>query len=156
MRRFRASARRHAWSAPERRSPLAAAVRPAPALRRGGFGRSLGAAGVRRAEADFYFGAYSNVARGKRKKAARTHQAAGQLAAAEETREEQTARRRSWAQLIRRVSEVDPLICAKCGGEMRVVAVILDPPVIKKILDHLQERARAGRAPPPSPSAAVA
>jgi hypothetical protein len=104
----------------------------------------------------FYFGAYSNVARGKRKKAARTLQAAGQLAAAAETREEQTARRRSWAQLLRRVSEVDPLICAKCGGEMRVVAVIRDPPVIKKILDHLQQRARAGGAPPPSPSAAVA
>ena len=58
--------------------------------------------------------------------------------------------------MIRRVYEIDPLVCPECGGEMRVVAFITDPPVIKKILDHLQERARAGRAPPPSPSAAVA
>jgi hypothetical protein len=51
---------------------------------------------------------------------------------------------------MRRMYGVDPLICAKCGGEMRVVALILDPPVIKKILDHLQERASAGRAPSPT------
>ncbi len=55
--------------------------------------------------------------------------------------------------MIKRVYEVDPLVCPKCGAEMRVVAVILDPPVITKILDHLAKRARDGRAPPPLPSA---
>jgi hypothetical protein len=53
------------------------------------------------------------------------------------------------------VYEVDPLICPKCGGEMRVVAFITEPPVIKKILDHLKERDRAGRAPPSLPPAAA-
>jgi hypothetical protein len=103
----------------------------------------------------FYFGAYSNVARVKRRKAASILQAADELAPAEEIPEEQSARRRSWARLIRRVYEVDPLICAKCGGEMYVVSIITDPPVIDHILEHLAERDRIGRAPP-SPAHAVA
>jgi hypothetical protein len=40
--------------------------------------------------------------------------------------------------------EVDPLICAGCGGEMRVVALITEPSVIKKILDHLRRRVGRG------------
>jgi hypothetical protein len=101
-----------------------------------------------------YYGAYSNVARGKRKKARAGLQSA-QDEAPEEMTPEQAARRRSWAELIRRVYEVDPLICTKCGGEMRVVAFITEPPVIEKILDHLRRRDRAGRAPPSSPPAAA-
>ncbi len=38
----------------------------------------------------------------------------------------------------RRVYEVDPLVCTRCGGEMRVISVILDPKVIRKILDHIR------------------
>jgi hypothetical protein len=34
--------------------------------------------------------------------------------------------RLSWAKLIRRVYEVDPLLCPFCGGEMRVLAFITD------------------------------
>ena len=40
--------------------------------------------------------------------------------------------------LIKRVYEVDPLKCGRCGGEMKVVAFI-EPPrgdVIEKILRH--------------------
>ena len=44
------------------------------------------------------------------------------------------------AQLIRRIYEVDPLTCTECGGRMRIIAFLLDPPVIRKILDHLAER----------------
>jgi hypothetical protein len=45
--------------------------------------------------------------------------------------------------------EVDPLICAKCGGAMKVIAVILDPKVIRKILEHIERRDEgASRAPP--------
>ena len=32
----------------------------------------------------------------------------------------------TWAKLIAKVYEVDPLVCTKCGGEMKVVAVIMD------------------------------
>ena len=35
------------------------------------------------------------------------------------------------------IYEVDPLICPKCQGEMRIVAFIEDKAVIKKILKHL-------------------
>jgi hypothetical protein len=101
-----------------------------------------------------YYGAYSNAARGKRKKANGGLQSA-QDEAPEELTPEQASRRRNWAELIRRVYEVDPLICAKCGGEMRVVAFITEPPVIKKILDHIKERDRSGRAPPSLPPVAV-
>ena len=34
------------------------------------------------------------------------------------------ASRACWARLIRKVFEVDPLICARCGGEMKVIAVV--------------------------------
>ena len=42
------------------------------------------------------------------------------------------ARRREWARLIRRVYEVDPLVCPKCGGEMKIISVILEHKVIRR------------------------
>ena len=45
--------------------------------------------------------------------------------------------RRRWADLLRRIYEVDPLQCPKCGGAMRVIALIQEPKVIDKILRHL-------------------
>ncbi len=45
--------------------------------------------------------------------------------------------RQNWARLIQKIYEVDPLICPKCQGKMRVIAFIEDDQVIKKILDHL-------------------
>ena len=42
-----------------------------------------------------------------------------------------------WAQLIRRVYEVDPLVCPKCGCRMEIIAFITEPAVIRKILNHL-------------------
>jgi hypothetical protein len=60
--------------------------------------------------------------------------------------QEQPARRR-WASLIKRVYEVDPLRCPKCGGEMRVIAFIerRQRDVIPKTLEHcgLLEEPRA-------------
>ena len=51
----------------------------------------------------------------------------------------------TWARLIKQVYEVDPLICEKCGSEMRVIALINDPMEIQRIVDHL---IKSGRAPP--------
>ena len=50
-----------------------------------------------------------------------------------------------WAKLIANVYEVEPLVCTKCGGEMKVVAVIMDPVEVKKILRHL---VKTGKSPP--------
>jgi hypothetical protein len=61
------------------------------------------------------------------------------------------ARRKSWAKLIRRVYEVDPLLCC-CGERMRVAGFITQPTVILKILHHIGRRfdplKLPGRSPP--------
>ena len=46
--------------------------------------------------------------------------------------------RSAWARLIRKVYEVDPLICPHCGGVMRFLAVIEEDLVIEKILRHIK------------------
>ena len=42
-----------------------------------------------------------------------------------------------WRELIKTVWNVDPLLCPKCGGEMNVLALIDEPSVVKRILEHL-------------------
>lgn len=59
----------------------------------------------------------------------------------------QRERRKHWVRLIAKVFEVDPLRCP-CGTTMRIVAVILEPPVIRKILDHLTRPEARAHAPP--------
>jgi hypothetical protein len=53
-----------------------------------------------------------------------------------------------WALLLARIYEVLPLICPKCGGEMRIIAFIIDGPVIREILSHLGEPTSAPRIAP--------
>jgi len=48
------------------------------------------------------------------------------------------SRRRSWARLLRKIFEVDPLLCPQCGVEMRPVAVIQEAVVVDRILGHLR------------------
>ena len=55
------------------------------------------------------------------------------------------ALRRSWAQLIKRIYEVDPLVCPSCGAEMKVIAFITEHDVVDKILRHLKRRDEEGR-----------
>ena len=43
----------------------------------------------------------------------------------------------AWAKLIRKVYEVDPLVCPKCGLQMRVISLVEDPAVIERILSWL-------------------
>ncbi|MFI0609321.1 MAG: hypothetical protein ACH37Z_15690 [Anaerolineae bacterium] len=43
---------------------------------------------------------------------------------------------------------MDPLVCPKCGGAMRVISLIQEPKVIDKILRHLREKGRDARAGP--------
>jgi hypothetical protein len=57
--------------------------------------------------------------------------------------------RLSWAELLRRVFEIDMEHCPNCGGELKVIAAILEQPVIEKILTHLGLQARA---PPRAPA----
>ena len=74
-----------------------------------------------------YWGFYANAARGKRRKAGEQEAAARPALAGEDAVETFTRQARlSWAKLIRRVYEVDPLLCPFCGSEMRVLAFITD------------------------------
>jgi hypothetical protein len=50
------------------------------------------------------------------------------------------SRRSSWARMIRRIFEVDPLLCPDCGGEMKVIAVLTDPEVVDRILRHIKAK----------------
>jgi len=43
----------------------------------------------------------------------------------------------TWARLIRKVYEADPLVCPVCKGPMRVIALIDDADVIRRILIRL-------------------
>ena len=97
-----------------------------------------------------YYGWYSNKSRGLRKKAA---EVASLESGAVGEGISSAARRPSpaWAMLIKRVYEVDPLACPKCGGTMKVVAFI-EPPqqeVIEKILRHCGLWRASSPRPPP-------
>ena len=65
------------------------------------------------------------------------------------------AAKAAWAKLIRKIYEVDPLACPKCGAQMRVIALIEDPTVIERILTWLGLREPllpVGPSPPAGPS----
>ena len=100
----------------------------------------------------FYYGHYANVVRGRRK----ISQLSDQVVSSPNQRQEdeptlsparKQALRRRWADLIRRVFELDPLLCP-CGGQLRVIAFITEPRVIRKILEHLKNKSNGNRVPP--------
>ncbi len=81
-----------------------------------------------------YVGWYSTRCRGERARKAEPAAAVQALDGAEVV----AARAKSaWARLIHKVYEVDPLVCAKCGAPMQVIALIDDARVIRRILEHL-------------------
>jgi len=82
-----------------------------------------------------FYGWYSNRTRGHRKQRGLR----GKAGATTPAHDEPTplAVRQAWAHLIRKVHEVNPLLCPRCGGTMRVVAVRNQPDVFRQILVHL-------------------
>ena len=46
----------------------------------------------------------------------------------------------SWMQRLKRVFAIDIETCPECGGKLRVIACIEDPPLIAKILGHVRRR----------------
>jgi transposase len=55
---------------------------------------------------------------------------------------------KGWAAMIRKVYEVDPMRCPKCGGSMKVVALITDYAAVDRIIDHLKLTFVAEKPPP--------
>ena len=48
---------------------------------------------------------------------------------------------------MKRVFDIDITLCALCCGQLRVIADVTDPDLIRKILDHVNSRAPP-RLPP--------
>jgi hypothetical protein len=53
----------------------------------------------------------------------------------------------TWAQRLKRVFQIEIETCSECGGEVRIIASIEDPAVIKQILAHLAEKAATALLP---------
>jgi hypothetical protein len=94
-----------------------------------------------------YYGWYSSRQRGSRRQATGDG-GEGPLALVEPEPAAVREARRRWAELLRRIFEVDPLACPRCGTAMRIVAFITAPTTIDSILDHLRHTHRRQRAPP--------
>jgi hypothetical protein len=90
-----------------------------------------------------YYGYYSARTRGKRRIVANDDEtiildlSRHSLATADDIDKPKSINR-SWAALIKKIYEVDPLICEKCGGEMKIIAFIIDWSEIQKIIKNLK------------------
>ena len=75
------------------------------------------------------------------------HAEASELAACKLNCAHRRPARMSWARLLKRVFEIDLEHCPNCGGELKIIAAILEAPVIERILTllGLQARRRRGR-----------
>jgi hypothetical protein len=45
---------------------------------------------------------------------------------------------KGWAEMIRKVYKVDPMVCPHCGGTMKVIAFLSDFSVVDRIINHLK------------------
>ena len=97
-----------------------------------------------------FYGRYSNVCQGLKKRAAA---AAVQNDDKQAQREDDSFRkqcRSNWARLIKKIYEVDPLVCPKCHGVLTILSFLENPAVIKRILVHLNLWEVPERSPPPA------
>jgi len=97
-----------------------------------------------------YYGWYSNKCRGIRAKIKKCEVARGLQKTETEIIDISSCQApkvpsKKWRELIKKIWEVDPLICPRCGGEMRIVALLDDSEIIEKILRHLNTSPRIPR-----------
>jgi len=91
-----------------------------------------------------YYGLYANAHRGKMRK---TGADVFHVPIIEDTNRYVPSK--GWAEMIRKVYEIDPLLCPRCGGQMCIIAFIEDPKTIDRIIGHLKLSFIAERPPPP-------
>ncbi len=89
-------------------------------------------------------GWYSNVNRGKRRKAQGEHAPC----IAEFREVAPSVATRAWARLIKQVDETEPLLGPRCAGPMRLIAVIEQPAGIETILRPLALWPAPAQSPP--------
>jgi hypothetical protein len=118
-----------------------------------------------------YYGRYANRARGSRRlqEEARGSEGALPTTATPPSRDRDRdaradspsarARRKSWGRLLRRIYEVDQLLCPKCRAQLKIVAFIYSEQVVDRIVRHLACRGiadlfelgqQAGQRAPPA------
>jgi hypothetical protein len=99
-----------------------------------------------------YYGRYYNASRGKRRKQTLPGhlniEVDSPLQPDSPARHYARQRRPNWARLLKKVYEVDPLTCPRCGNPMEIIAFIEEWAVIRKIRQHLQLWERPQRSPP--------
>ena len=65
------------------------------------------------------------------------------------------ARRRRWAELLRRVFDIEIHLCPSCAGAMHIVAFVTAQKAVRRILAHLERRDIDARARPWADAAAA-
>ena len=90
-----------------------------------------------------YYGLYANAHRGKVRKASCVPVLLGMI-----EEEPRPVPSKGWAEMIRKVYEVDPLVCPRCGGRMKVVAFLTEYAVVDRIIRHLELTFIAEKPPP--------
>ena len=98
-----------------------------------------------------FYGFYSNAYRGaarKREQPEPVHE----ISPVDEPRLSSKEYRRSWAMLIKKVFEADPLVCMFCTAELRIVGFVTDPYEVKKILKQIGLFEKPRIRPPPAQS----
>jgi hypothetical protein len=97
------------------------------------------------------WGYYANASRGKRRRNPeldRPHDQEGFDPQEQDADGWRRRRKLTWAKLIQKVYEIDPLICQFCRTEMKIISFITEYSVIKKILTHINYESQ-----PPEPLA---
>jgi len=88
-----------------------------------------------------YYGVFSYRARGdKRSAELKQLSEEEQALISENCLSELEPRKRpspSWAQCIRKTYELDPLLCPRCGGNMKIVSAIVDEKEVERIATNL-------------------
>jgi hypothetical protein len=88
-----------------------------------------------------FYGHYANRVRGGRRKEP--------LGAVESTAPVKRRCSPSWARLIAKVYQADPLVCRDCGGPLKIIGYLHDQGAIRQILEHLGLAPPEDERPPP-------
>ena len=91
-----------------------------------------------------YYGLYSNAHRGKMRKAGTQPSHPPIIEDGQDY-----VLSKGWAEMIRKVFEMDPLRCPSLGGQMSIISFIEEPKTIDRIIGHLELTFEAERPPPP-------
>jgi len=83
------------------------------------------------------WGYYANASRAKRRRESGIENSTEDNQHGQDSSDAHRQRRLSWAKMIQKVYEIDPLLCSFCGGEVKILSLITKPKTVKKTLDAM-------------------